>query len=77
VFELPMVSYFLTKLGFLTPPFMRHYRRHAIVAILIISAVITPTPDMVTQVLMALPMFLLYEVSIWVCVVSGRKETTS
>lgn len=73
VFELPMVSYFLTKLGFLTPPFMRHYRRHAIVVILIISAVITPTPDMVTQVLMALPMFLLYEVSIWVCVLSLKK----
>ena len=77
VFELPMVSYFLTKLGFLTPPFMRHYRRHAIIAILIIAAVVTPTPDMVTQVLMAAPMLLLYEVSIWVCVISLPKEATT
>ncbi len=74
VFELPMASYFLTKLGFLTPPFMRHYRRHAIVAILIIAAVVTPTPDMVTQVLMAAPMFILYEASIWVCILSMKKE---
>ncbi|HTP78871.1 MAG TPA: twin-arginine translocase subunit TatC [Bacteroidota bacterium] len=74
VFELPMISYFLTKMGLLTPAFMRHYRRHAIVVILIIAAVITPTPDMVTQVLMALPMFVLYEVSILVCALSLKKK---
>jgi len=49
VFELPMIAFFLTKLGILTPAFMRHYRRHAIVVILIIAAVVTPTPDIVTQ----------------------------
>jgi len=64
VFELPMVSYFLSKMGLLTPAFMRKYRRHAIVVILIIAAVVTPTPDMVTQTLLAMPMFVLYEVSI-------------
>jgi sec-independent protein translocase protein TatC len=73
VFELPMVSYFLSKMGILTPEFMRKYRRHAIVIILIISAIITPTPDIITQVLLALPMFLLYEVSIFVSKASRKK----
>ena len=66
VFELPMVSYFLSKLGILTPAFMRHYRKHAYVAILIIAAVITPSPDAVTQLLLAGPMVLLYELSIFI-----------
>jgi sec-independent protein translocase protein TatC len=74
VFELPMISYFLTKLGFLTPAFMRHYRRHAIIVILIIAAVVTPTPDPVTQLILALPMMALYEVSILVCKFSQKKE---
>jgi sec-independent protein translocase protein TatC len=76
VFELPMVSYFLSKMGILTPAFMRKYRRHAIVIILIISAIVTPTPDMVTQILLALPMFLLYEASILVSNFS-QKSTSS
>lgn len=66
VFELPMVSYFLSKLGLLTPAFMRKYRRHAIVGILIISAVVTPTPDIITQSLLAAPMIFLYEISIFI-----------
>jgi sec-independent protein translocase protein TatC len=74
VFELPMISFFLTKLGLLTPRFMRKYRRHAIVVILVIAAVVTPTPDMVTQTLLALPMILLYEISILVSKFSQRKE---
>ena len=73
VFELPMVSYFLTRLGFLTPAFMRHYRRHSIVVILIISAIVTPTPDPMTQLMLALPMFLLYEISIFVSRVAMKK----
>lgn len=73
VFELPMISYFLSKIGLLTPAFMRKYRRHAIVVILIISAVVTPTPDIVTQSLLAAPMILLYEVSIYISKVSQRK----
>jgi sec-independent protein translocase protein TatC len=77
VFELPMISYFLTKLGFLTPAFMRHYRRHAIVVILIIAAVVTPTPDPITQLILALPMMALYEVSILVCKFSQKKEQTT
>jgi sec-independent protein translocase protein TatC len=73
VFELPMISFFLSKMGILTPAFMRKYRRHAIVVILIIAAVVTPTPDMVTQTLLAMPMFFLYEVSILVSKYSQRK----
>jgi sec-independent protein translocase protein TatC len=77
VFELPMISYFLTKLGFLTPAFMRHYRRHAIIVILFIAAIVTPTPDPITQLILALPMMALYEVSILVCKFSAREETDS
>jgi sec-independent protein translocase protein TatC len=77
VFELPMISYFLSKLGFLTPAFMRHYRRHAIVVILIISAVVTPTPDIITQSLLAAPMLLLYEISIFISKIAQKKKTVS
>lgn len=78
VFELPMVSYFLSKMGILTPPFMRHYRRHAYVAILIIAAVVTPTPDIVTQLLLGVPMILLYEFSIFISkFVQKKKEEAS
>lgn len=73
VFELPMVSYFLSKLGILTPAFMRHYRRHSIVAILVISALVTPTPDPLTQLMLAAPMLLLYELSIFVSKIATRK----
>ena len=66
VFELPMVSWFLSKIGILTPAFMRHYRRHSIVAIFIIAAFLTPGTDPVSQVLLALPLMGLYEISIWV-----------
>lgn len=74
VFELPMVSYFLTKIGFLTPEFMRQYRRHSIVVILIISALVTPTPDPMTQLMLAAPMLLLYEVSIFVSKLALKKS---
>jgi sec-independent protein translocase protein TatC len=78
VFELPMVSYILSKMGILTPAFMRHYRKHSIVAILIIAALITPTPDIVTQVLLATPMIILYEVSIYIsAIVLRNKERAS
>ncbi len=74
VFELPMISYFLTKLGFLTPAFMRHYRRHAIVVILIIAAIVNPTPELFTQILLAAPMLVLYEISIFVSKFAQKKE---
>lgn len=64
VFELPMIIYFLAKLGIITAAFMRLYRRHAIVIILILAAVITPSPDMFTMTLVAIPIYMLYELSI-------------
>lgn len=66
VFELPIVVYFLTKFGIMTPEFMRKYRRHALVVILIVAAVITPSPDISSQLLVAFPLYLLYEISIFV-----------
>jgi sec-independent protein translocase protein TatC len=64
VFQLPILVYILSNLGILTPQFMRSGRRYAIVAILIIAAVITPTPDMMTMFIVSLPLFVLYEVGI-------------
>jgi sec-independent protein translocase protein TatC len=72
VFELPMVSFFLSKVGILKPEFMRKYRKHAIVAILIVAAVMTPSPDVVSQIMLAIPLFILYEISIYICKVSQR-----
>jgi sec-independent protein translocase protein TatC len=66
VFELPMVSWFLSRLGILTPAFMRKYRRHAIVIIFILAAVLTPGTDPVSQLLLGIPLIILYEISIWV-----------
>lgn len=66
VFELPIAVYFLSKIGILTPVFMRTYRRQAVVIILILAAVITPTSDITTLVLTAFPLYLLYEASIFV-----------
>ena len=63
IFELPMLVYFLTKIGLLTPDFMRKYRKHAIVLTLILSAIITP-PDVTSQILVSLPLIILYEISI-------------
>ena len=65
VFELPIVAFFLTKIGLITPTFMRKYRKHAIVLIFIIAAIITP-PDVFSQTLVAIPLLLLYEVSIFI-----------
>jgi sec-independent protein translocase protein TatC len=65
VFEMPILIYFLTKIGLVTPEFMRTYRRHSIVVILIIAAVITP-PDVASQILVSLPLLVLYEISIYV-----------
>ena len=74
VFELPMISFFLSKLGILTPKFMRKYRRHAIVIILILAAILTPGADPVSQVILAVPLVLLYEISIFISKISQKKE---
>lgn len=77
VFELPMISYFLTKMGLLTPQFMRRYRRHSIVVILILAAVVTPSPDFITQGMLAVPMLLLYELSIHVSRITLRRKAAA
>ena len=77
VFELPMVSWFLSKLGILTPAFMRHYRRHAIVVILILAAVLTPGTDPVSQIFLAIPLILLYELSIGISAMAWRGKKKS
>ena len=62
-FLLPVVTYLLTKVGVLDPEFLIKYRKHAIVGILILSAIITP-PDIISQVIVAIPIFILYEIGI-------------
>ncbi len=74
VFELPFISYVLSKIGLLTPAFMRFYRKHAIVALLIVAAVVTPSTDLVTQLVIGLPMILLYELSILISAQVNRKN---
>ena len=66
VFEIPILSWLFAKLGFISADFMRRYRRHAVVIILVVAAIITPTSDVFTLLLVSLPMWLLYEVSIWI-----------
>jgi sec-independent protein translocase protein TatC len=74
VFELPIVVYFLTQIGIFNPGFMRKYRRHAIVIILIVAAIITPTSDATTLTLVSVPLWLLYEVSIFVSAYVVRRK---
>lgn len=76
VFEIPILSWLFAKLGFLSADFMRKYRKHAIVIILIVAAIITPTSDVFTLSLVALPMWVLYEVSIWIVKNSKANENT-
>ncbi|MDB5283258.1 MAG: Sec-independent protein translocase, TatC subunit [Bacteroidota bacterium] len=71
VFELPMIVYFLSKIGILKPATMRKSRRYAILIIAIVAGVITPSPDVFTQCLVAVPIYILFEISI---MVSARIE---
>ncbi len=64
-FEMPIIIYFLTKLGLVTHTFLREYRKYAIVLVLIIAAIVTP-PDVVSQTIVAIPMLLIYEASIFI-----------
>ena len=73
IFELPIIIYFLTKMGLVTPEFLREYRKYALVLVLILAAVITP-PDIISQVIVAIPMVILYEVSIKISKFIIRKQ---
>ena len=73
LFQLPIVIFFLTKIGIVTPAFLRQYRKHAIVIILVIGAVVTPTADPLSQSLISIPLYILYEISILIS--AGVKRT--
>ena len=65
IFQIPIISYSLSKIGLLTPDLLRKFRRHAVVASLILAAFLTP-PDPVSQILIGIPLLLLYEFSIMI-----------
>ncbi|WP_350340053.1 twin-arginine translocase subunit TatC [Paraflavitalea speifideaquila] len=63
-FQLPVVSYVLTRIGLITPNFLKTYRKYAYVAILVIAAIITPSPDWMSQMIVFIPLAILYEFSV-------------
>jgi sec-independent protein translocase protein TatC len=63
-FQLPVVAYVLTRIGLITPAFLKTYRKYAFVAILIVAAIITPSPDWMSQLIVTVPLVILYELSI-------------
>jgi sec-independent protein translocase protein TatC len=73
-FQLPLVSYVLTSIGLITPAFLRNYRKYAYVAILFVAAIITPSPDWMSQTIVALPLIALYELSIRISVRVTRER---
>jgi sec-independent protein translocase protein TatC len=73
LFELPVLIYFLTKIGLVTPEFLKKYRKHALVVVLILAAIITP-PDIASQVIVAIPILVLYEISIKVSKIVIKKQ---
>lgn len=74
IFELPLVSYFLSRLGILTPPFLRHYRRHSLIAMLFLAAVLSPGGNPVLQAILFVPLWVLFEVSIITSVIATRTK---
>jgi sec-independent protein translocase protein TatC len=73
VFELPIIIYFLTKIGLVTPQIMRKYRKFALVIVLVLSAIITP-PDLASQIIVAIPILILYQVSIYISKIVLRNQ---
>lgn len=76
IFEMPIFTFFLARMGIITAALMRRGRKYAIVAIFVIAAILTP-PDVLSQLLMACPMLLLYEISIAIAAIFGRKPQTT
>jgi sec-independent protein translocase protein TatC len=74
IFELPILIFILSKMGIMTPKFMRASRRYSTVIILIIAAVVTPTPDLISMFTVSFPLFLLYEISIWISASVEKKR---
>jgi sec-independent protein translocase protein TatC len=73
IFQIPVISYYLSKVGLLTPEIMRTYRRHAIVAVMILSAFLTP-PDPVSQMMIAVPLIILYQFSIYLSKIANKRR---
>lgn len=73
VFELPIVIYFLTKIGLVTPEFLKKYRKYALIIVLVLAAIITP-PDIASQIIVAIPILILYEVSIYISRIVIRNQ---
>ncbi len=76
-FEMPVVAYILSRAGLVTPNFLRKYRRHSIVVILIIAAIVTPTPDPFNQLVVALPIYILFEISILISAMALKQYIKS
>ncbi|NJN32921.1 MAG: twin-arginine translocase subunit TatC [Saprospiraceae bacterium] len=74
VFELPVIIYFLSRIGIVTPRFLKQYRKHMVVVLLILAGIITPSPDIVSQLLVGVPLYLLYEIGIIVSEKVQRKK---
>jgi sec-independent protein translocase protein TatC len=74
VFEMPLFAFALSRLGIITPHMMRRARKYAILVMFIVATILTP-PDVASQILMAIPMIILYEFSIYICAVFGKKTT--
>lgn len=72
-FLLPVVAYLMAKIGIVSSGFLKKYRKHAIIVVLILAAVITP-PDMISQIIVSIPILLLYEIGIWVVLGVERKR---
>ncbi|CAL2102954.1 twin-arginine translocase subunit TatC [Tenacibaculum sp. 190130A14a] len=72
-FELPIIIFFLSKIGLVTPQFLKKYRKHALVLVLILSAIITP-PDVASQVIVTVPIMILYEISIHISSIVIKKQ---
>lgn len=73
IFELPIVIYFLTKVGLVSPAFLKKYRKHALILVLILAAIITP-PDVISQIIVAIPILILYEISIVISKIVTKNE---
>jgi sec-independent protein translocase protein TatC len=72
-FELPIIIYFLTKIGLVTPTFLRKYRKIAVIIVLIVAAIVTP-PDVASQVIVAIPMLLIFEVSVIISAIVVKRQ---
>ncbi len=73
IFELPIIMYFLSKMGLVTPEFLKKYRKHSLVVVLILAAIITP-PDIISQIIVAIPIMILYEASIIISRIVVKNE---